>query len=47
MDSRDDPITPENAIPYEECLKNENLVLGVTEGGGHLGCLNQNYEMLY
>ena len=47
MDSRDDPITPPNAIPYEECEVNENLVLAVSEGGGHLGCIGSKFDMLY
>ena len=47
MSSKDDPIATSSAIPYEECEVNDNLVLAVSEGGGHLGSFGSNFSMLY
>ena len=37
MNSLDDPIIGDKAIDYEVFDKNENVVLGTTKHGGHLG----------
>ncbi|OQR95934.1 serine protease family S33 [Thraustotheca clavata] len=37
ISSLDDPICPKEAIPYEECRSNPNVILAVTKNGGHLG----------
>ena len=33
--TKDDPIIGAEAIAYEECYKNPNVLLGVTNIGGH------------
>lgn len=33
----DDPLIPVHSIGYEECRRNENVVLALTRCGGHLG----------
>eukprot|EP00347_Sterkiella_histriomuscorum_P008429 403345128 len=35
--AKDDPIVGEKTIAYESCQANQNIILGVTEYGGHLG----------
>ncbi|CAG9467412.1 unnamed protein product [Pedinophyceae sp. YPF-701] len=37
IQARDDPIAPEEAIPYDAIDRNPNCVLAVTPHGGHLG----------
>ena len=37
----DDPICPSSCIPYNEVLKNENLILVTTRHGGHIGWCEQ------
>jgi len=35
--SKDDPIAGKETIEYDPCQKNPNILLAVTESGGHLG----------
>lgn len=44
INSRDDPVVGEDSIPYEQVKKNENLVLCVSDVGGHLAFLDKNYD---
>ena len=37
LQAADDPIAPENAIPYDALGANPKCTLVVTPGGGHLG----------
>lgn len=37
LSTLDDPVVTSDCIPYEEFHINENLILGVTRCGGHLG----------
>ncbi|CAM6125529.1 unnamed protein product [Calypogeia fissa] len=36
ISAEDDPICTKEAIPYDECRLNPNIILGVTGHGGHL-----------
>lgn len=40
LNSLDDPISDKKAIPYEEFLNNDNIMLATTDGGGHIGYLH-------
>eukprot|EP00347_Sterkiella_histriomuscorum_P010337 403376694 len=42
--AKDDPIIGEKTIDYEICQKNKNIILGVTEYGGHLGYFEHVYS---
>ncbi|CAK9211076.1 unnamed protein product [Sphagnum troendelagicum] len=37
FNSLDDPVCTKEAIPWDECIANPNVVLAVTKHGGHLG----------
>eukprot|EP01080_Neovahlkampfia_damariscottae_P008320 gene8320-144_t len=37
LNAKDDPISHHQSIPYEISKKNSNIILAVTENGGHLG----------
>lgn len=37
LSALDDPVITQECIPYEEFKNNENLILGVTRCGGHIG----------
>ncbi|BBN17002.1 uncharacterized protein MPTK1_7g11160 [Marchantia polymorpha subsp. ruderalis] len=37
VSAEDDPICTKEAIPYDECRVNPNIILAVTKHGGHLG----------
>ncbi|KAL8133250.1 hypothetical protein AgCh_008633 [Apium graveolens] len=37
ISSLDDPVCPGEAIPWDECRANKNVVLATTKHGGHLG----------
>lgn len=38
LNSLDDPVCSYKAIPYEKFgAENENIFLGITKGGGHVG----------
>jgi len=37
MNARDDPLLGPDSIAYKECRANPNVLLAVTEKGGHLG----------
>lgn len=40
LNSLDDPISDKKAIPYDEFLNNDNIMLATTSGGGHIGYLH-------
>eukprot|EP00347_Sterkiella_histriomuscorum_P007208 403349846 len=42
--SKDDPIVGERSIDYEGCQGNNNIILGVTEHGGHMGYFDSFYS---
>ena len=35
--SKDDPIIGHDTIDYDVCISNQNILLGLTDNGGHLG----------
>ena len=37
LNSLDDPLIPPHTIAYSECLSNANIIMAVTEYGGHNG----------
>ncbi|KAL3689612.1 hypothetical protein R1sor_015921 [Riccia sorocarpa] len=37
VSAEDDPVCTKEAIPYDECRVNPNIVLAITKHGGHLG----------
>jgi len=37
LNAKDDPIVPDRIIPYSELMANPNILLAVTERGGHIG----------
>lgn len=39
LNALDDPIFDKIAIPYQEFLQNDNIMLATTHGGGHIGYL--------
>ena len=39
LNARDDPFVDESALKHD----NENIILGITEHGGHLGFLEGQY----
>ena len=44
MNAIDDPIIGEKAIDYEVFDKNENVLLGTTKYGGHLGYYESAFD---
>jgi predicted alpha/beta-fold hydrolase len=34
--SKDDPIVPIDCLPMDECLANENIIVGIVRSGGHV-----------
>lgn len=34
--SKDDPIIPIECLPVDECLANENMIVGIVHTGGHV-----------
>ncbi|KAJ1965301.1 hypothetical protein GGI12_000861 [Dipsacomyces acuminosporus] len=42
LNSRDDPICIEGLVPFEKFLSNPNLVLALTEHGGHIGYVSSS-----
>jgi predicted alpha/beta-fold hydrolase len=34
--SRDDPIIPIECLPVDECVANNNIILGIVNRGGHV-----------
>lgn len=39
LNAEDDPLIGTNSYPYLEIQNNENLMLGTTASGGHIGYL--------
>jgi len=42
--AKDDVIMGEKSIDYETCIANPNILLAVTENGGHLGYFESVYS---
>ncbi|KAI5180493.1 hypothetical protein NEOKW01_0797 [Nematocida sp. AWRm80] len=47
LNSKDDPIVPQHTIPIKECIKSKNIILALTERGGHMGFLGYSNYMTY
>jgi predicted alpha/beta-fold hydrolase len=45
LNALDDPIFDKKAIPHEEFLKNDNIMLATTNGGGHIGYLHGSMKI--
>jgi predicted alpha/beta-fold hydrolase len=45
LNAKDDPICTQKAIPYHMVHKNPNIILCVTEKGGHLGFFENNVQL--
>lgn len=37
LNAKDDPILNHISIPYQECMSNDNIILLITNTGGHVG----------
>lgn len=40
LNALDDPVVPEECMPYDEVQQNENTILATTPFGGHVAFLN-------
>ncbi|OZJ02612.1 hypothetical protein BZG36_04285 [Bifiguratus adelaidae] len=45
LSARDDPISPEECLPIDECLYNPHVILATTRIGGHLGWFEETDVM--
>jgi len=41
---KDDPIAGKETIDYDICQKNPQILLAVTENGGHMGCFGSIFS---
>jgi predicted alpha/beta-fold hydrolase len=43
INALDDPLVPQQCLPYEEIMKSDSVVLLTTEKGGHVAWLEDNF----
>ncbi|KAF0683106.1 Aste57867_24794 [Aphanomyces stellatus] len=47
LSAKDDPVCVHSAIPIDDCLANDKIVLAITDRGGHLGFFTGNNVFSY
>ncbi|KAH9107997.1 hypothetical protein AeMF1_016734 [Aphanomyces euteiches] len=47
LSAKDDPVCVHTAVPIDDCLANENIILAMTHRGGHLGFFTGNNVFSY